>query len=933
MHRCGTSALARIINLLGYELTNDLMDSNIHNPLGYWEPKPIVRFNDKVFADFDRSWGDPKPMPEGWAETDVAGDRLDQAVELLRAEIDTSRRTVIKDPRLSRLMPLWRRALEKSGAARPLCLITCRNPLEVIQSLAARDQMSVDHAQQLWLTYLFEVEFETRGLPRAVIHFESLLDDWRVTLRAAFTALGVPPPDGIDGEGGDIDAYIDRGERHHSITPATLMASADIDAAVKTAYGLVSEDLKLEKHLAFDHLRNQWLKVWEETSPGTATSSFGRLVPDWHVARITRFEADGLVDEAIAAAHDAVGIRPDRANLHHRLATLLAKAGRLVEAEAAERMAIATGGTSSLNYQRLSFILERQGRGKEAIEAQRQAVERGADIARLHHRLGNLLSRAGRFAEAAPEQQRAIELNANSPHFHNALSSTLENLGRTGEAVEAQSQAVKLAPNIAVFQYRYGKLLLRQGRFDEAEAAYRKSVELKPGNPLFHEALSDALHRLGRLDEAIAAQKSAVRCGPRTVRLHQRLGVLLSRAGSYAEAAGAYDRAVALARSKLFGAGLASSGTPKPAKSLPVRGVSELLGLLGAQRWASDAAELIGRPPETSGDEPLWPLGQAIPQLQTMSRRPATARDKGLCVSIMLPVHDVKCEDWLNQSLDSVLAQDRGPEWAEIVVVDDASSNSAARTIAQSRGPRVTYHCNASNLGLVGNHNECIATARGDLVHILHQDDYVEPGFYDALVEPMVRDPSLVAGFANFRHINRKGNPFARQPLEKTEAGMLGDWLETLAQGQAIQFVAIIVRRSAYLALGGFSSSSIFAFDWQMWGRLAAMGPLWYEPRPLANFRSHPDSATYGIAPLDRLLDGMRVELGMLMDLPAEIRQPVAHTAFSRIVPRSANNLAISPGVFSPDERRRLTDFLLGAVEDETERAMLASALKKFDKA
>ena len=910
------------------------MDSNFYNPLGYWEPKAIVRFNDEILADFDRSWGDPKPMPEGWADTDIAKGRLDQAVEVLRAEYDGARPTVIKDPRLSRLMPVWRRALDVTGTPGPCCLIACRNPLEVVQSLAARDQLSIDHAQQLWLSYLLEVEFETRGLPRAVIHYESLLEDWRATLKAAFTALGLPPPDSIDGEGGNVDAYIDRAERHHRATPEALMANADINDAVKAAYGLVSEDLKLEGHHEFDRLRGQWHKHWEETSPGTATSSFGCLVPDWHVARITRLEADGLVDEAIAAAHDAVGLRPDRASLHHRLATLLAKAGRLVEAEAAERMAIATGGTSPLNYQRLSFILERQGRGKEAIEAQRQAVERGAGGARLHHRLGMLLWRAGRFDEALAEQRQAIELNADSPFSYNTLSRTLESLGRTGEAVEAQRQAMKLAPDIADFRHGYGRLLLRQGHFEEAEAAFRKSVELNAGNSLFHEALSDTLYRLGRLDEAIAAQQAAVQCGgPHTVRLHQGLGVLLSRARRYGEAAEAYDRALALARSKVFKPPRPPAGTPEPPSSPPASDACDVLALLGAQRWARDAADLIRRRPATSGDEPLWPLGQAISQLQAMPRRPATAQGKGPCLSIMLPVHNVKCENWLNQCLDSVLAQDRGPEWAEIVVVDDASSNSVAGTIARSRGPRVTYHWNASNLGLVGNHNQCIAAAKGDFVHILHQDDYVEPGFYDALLGPLVRDPSLVAGYTNFHHINGDGDPLNRQPLERAQAGALVDWLETLAQGQVIQFAAIIVRRSAYLALGGFSSSSIFAFDWQMWGRLAAMGPIWYEPRPLANFRSHPDSATHTFARLDRLLDAMRVELGMLIDLPVEVREVVARSAFGRIFSRSAYSLANSSADFSPGEREQLTDFLLAGVEDEADRAILASALQRRDKA
>ena len=37
MHRCGTSALARLLNLCGAEIPGALLPASAHNPRGYWE--------------------------------------------------------------------------------------------------------------------------------------------------------------------------------------------------------------------------------------------------------------------------------------------------------------------------------------------------------------------------------------------------------------------------------------------------------------------------------------------------------------------------------------------------------------------------------------------------------------------------------------------------------------------------------------------------------------------------------------------------------------------------------------------------------------------------------------------------------------------------------------------------------------------------------
>ena len=54
----------------------------------------------------------------------------------------------------------------------------------------------------------------------------------------------------------------------------------------------------------------------------------------------------------------------------------------------------------------------------------------------------------------------------------------------------------------------------------------------------------------------------------------------------------------------------------------------------------------------------------------------------------------------------------------------------------------------------------------------------------------------------------------------------------------------IVVRRSVYEELGGFDNRLVYAEDWEMWVRVAARFPVYYEERPLACYRMHGNSNT-----------------------------------------------------------------------------------------
>lgn len=210
----------------------------------------------------------------------------------------------------------------------------------------------------------------------------------------------------------------------------------------------------------------------------------------------------------------------------------------------------------------------------------------------------------------------------------------------------------------------------------------------------------------------------------------------------------------------------------------------------------------------------------------------------------MIPVYN--SIEFLAKTLESVLCQDPGPDHMQIEVVDGHSTrDEPSALVRRVAGDRVAVFRHAEPLPMFANWNSCIQRARGEWVHILHSDDLVLPGFYSRLRESLAPRPDLGAAFVRWSIIEENGDVLETAALERPEAGVLEDGLERLSTHQRVQFPAMVVRKSAYTAVGGFSSELVYALDWEMWSRIAARYPIWYEPEMLACYRSHPGSETF----------------------------------------------------------------------------------------
>lgn len=201
--------------------------------------------------------------------------------------------------------------------------------------------------------------------------------------------------------------------------------------------------------------------------------------------------------------------------------------------------------------------------------------------------------------------------------------------------------------------------------------------------------------------------------------------------------------------------------------------------------------------------------------------------------------------DHLQEALESVLAQDPGPEQLQLCVLDDASDgDTVERTVDRCGADRVALCRHAHPLGIAGNWNACIEHSRGIWVHILHQDDRVLPGFYERLGRANEVTPRVGAAFSRNVLIDDAGAQFGVSPLHRETAGIHEGWLTRIAVSNEAQCAATVVRRSTYEAIGGFRSDLPFALDWEMWVRIAAHFQVYYEPRPLAAFRVHDANET-----------------------------------------------------------------------------------------
>ncbi|MEW6133628.1 MAG: hypothetical protein AB1591_10780 [Pseudomonadota bacterium] len=307
MHRSGTSVLTRAVHLQGAVLPKTLMPAQADNPDGFFESLPVVRFNNELLQDASRSWDDPRPIAPAWWKRRGRTLRVKQAKTILKREFPEGEVLVLKDPRISRLLPIWLEAASEIGLE-PAAFVGCRNPIEVAASLFKRNKMGAQTAHLLWLAYMLEAETASRGLPRAMVQFDHLIADWRSALAKAYDAIELDSLM-LDGEPAEtLDAALSEKKRHHQATTDQLLQDESASPLLKEAWAAFStRPLPRPEH--FDGLRARLTDAWATIAPA------GKLAD----ALPAKAAARARARQALASDEPAAAQTPRNLVLHYHI--------------------------------------------------------------------------------------------------------------------------------------------------------------------------------------------------------------------------------------------------------------------------------------------------------------------------------------------------------------------------------------------------------------------------------------------------------------------------------------------------------------------------------------------------------------------------------------------------------------------------------------
>lgn len=220
-------------------------------------------------------------------------------------------------------------------------------------------------------------------------------------------------------------------------------------------------------------------------------------------------------------------------------------------------------------------------------------------------------------------------------------------------------------------------------------------------------------------------------------------------------------------------------------------------------------------------------------------------------VAVIIPVYRAT---FLAEALASVFAQTVRPD--EVIVVDDGSPDRAALSaVVELYGRRVRV-LQQDNRGAGAARNAGILATAAEFVGLLDADDRWSPDFLRQQLAVMRASPDIDVVYANGVFV---GGPLDGQSFMSACPSVPQVTFERLlAQECTVLLSAVVARRAAIVAAGGFDESLRRGQDFDLWLRMARRGSRIYSrPALLIERRVHGENLSGG--PIAELARPLRV--------------------------------------------------------------------------
>jgi len=232
-------------------------------------------------------------------------------------------------------------------------------------------------------------------------------------------------------------------------------------------------------------------------------------------------------------------------------------------------------------------------------------------------------------------------------------------------------------------------------------------------------------------------------------------------------------------------------------------------------------------------------------------------------VSVVIPCYQQA--HFLGAAIESV--QQQTHPRCEIIIVDDGSPDDTYRVTKNY--PDVLY-TRQRNQGLSASRNTGFQQSNGKFLVFLDADDRLLPEAISQGLACFAAHPECALVSGHYRLIDKAGHPRERFPQRPLE----GDAYTTLLVRNYIGMnAAVMYRREAFQASGGFDASLVSCEDYELYMRLARSYQVATHPAIVAEYRTYENSMSMDPSRMIRgVLQVFRLQWPIIQGNPEYLR-------------------------------------------------------------
>lgn len=244
MHRSGTSAVAGVLQRLGFRAGSNLIEPAFDNSKGFYEDADVVDLNEQMLSSLGLDWTFRGVVGENDLEQSEMTDFKLKATRILKRYQKLGQKCFIKDPRLSFTLPLWKACAIDLGFS-PKCLLVLRDRYAIAQSLMRRNGIGELESLDLIRGYYLSATQNSITTDTKFVNYSDLISDSRSFLAEleSFFSLNNMTPDIIS----RVDEFISQ-----TISP---LANRNTDLPLNDIIDYNSSDLNIDHGLIRDAIR------------------------------------------------------------------------------------------------------------------------------------------------------------------------------------------------------------------------------------------------------------------------------------------------------------------------------------------------------------------------------------------------------------------------------------------------------------------------------------------------------------------------------------------------------------------------------------------------------------------------------------------------------------------------------------------------------